>query len=296
MKSFKIRQISPDEISNIDPRPLYDGLETTVTKATYRPNEGFTAVAIKKIVLQEDYEQEKAIHSSLNHPHILKLLGYIQTDVAFSLVTVLATNGTLQEYLDKNSNDDRTQATCLQYARDIAAAVRYLHSDSVKVLHGNLTPSNILALQDGTLVVADFGCGKKIPANQHSVLCGRYFGTEYYWPPEKAKIPKESGEFTLAYDIYTLAWILYLLTTDNSTDPYANMSDGTVSTDDRVALHKENKKPEIPDTPSTKKLATLIYSCMAGKPEERPTAAQVHEILKEPGIVFRPRGNTCGVQ
>ncbi|MFI4956075.1 MAG: protein kinase family protein [Gammaproteobacteria bacterium] len=258
---------------------LADGGQAVVYKASlFRPTP--MTVALKTFNNIRDYRAELNIHLSLNHPHIIKLLGSTELGAKGSLILALATRGTLQDYLDDFKGPLRTQKKSVQYANDLTQGVYYLHSQ--RVLHGDIKPLNTLIMENGSLVINDFGFSKRIRYGCDEVVIKEKIGTTHYRPAEGYPDIGNS-RYTLGYDIYALGWILYLLTTDNDVDPY---NDEHKYASER--LHKSHKLPTIPRTASIT-LATLILSCMAKNPKERPTALQVLEVVGQENIVFRPK-------
>lgn len=89
--------------------------------------------------------------------------GGIATPVIYSLdlnnckITMEHINGqTINDYLNKIKNDKQCNDTELtKLLMDIGAIIGKMHS--LGVFHGDLTTSNILKKEDGTLVLIDFG-------------------------------------------------------------------------------------------------------------------------------------------
>lgn len=112
--------------------------------------------------------REATILQKLNHPSIVKYIGYspLSFDKSASpvIVTELASNRSLEEILnlDRKSlaNEFWNDTKKLIIIYGIAASMSYLHSQNI--LHRNLKPSNILIDELIHPKLADFGLAKNI--------------------------------------------------------------------------------------------------------------------------------------
>lgn len=137
---------------------LADGPEATVYKA-YRPTLGLL-VAIK--VLSEEASQDEAtverfqrsarITAALKHPNIVRIydvaraFGHLY--VAMDYVAGPSLEGMLQR------EGPVPLETAVAIAAQVGSALDFAHNEGV--VHGNLTPSNILLAPDGKAIVTDF--------------------------------------------------------------------------------------------------------------------------------------------
>ena len=107
---------------------------------------------------------EVNIMQKLNHPSILKFIGYspvnFKNDKDPTIITEYAENGSLQNIIDKAPNKiimNSTRRLIIIYG--IVAGMAYLHEHSI--LHNDLKPSNVLLDEKFYPKISDFGLAQK---------------------------------------------------------------------------------------------------------------------------------------
>lgn len=130
------------------------------------------------------------------------------------------------------------------------------------LVHRDVKPHNLLLGRDGVLKLGDFGIALGRDGTRLT-LAGTVLGTAAYLAPEQAR-----GEpVTAAADIYALGAVLYELLTGEPPRRVESLAD----------LHRE-KTFRIPDLEvrvptAPRELVAAVVSCLAPRPEERPTSA-----------------------
>ncbi|MFZ5479023.1 MAG: serine/threonine-protein kinase [Myxococcota bacterium] len=151
------------------------------------------------------FEREIRIHLGLQHTNIVPVLGYNITAKPPFFVMGLA-KGNLTALIPRVKGNLTLIAKVF---RQITAGVAYAHSKGV--IHRDLTPRNVLIMQDGTLAVSDFGLSCLLDRDSTVLTAiGGKLGTAAYMAPEQNGNAMDAKETA---DVYALGMMLYQLWT-----------------------------------------------------------------------------------
>ncbi|KAL6615438.1 hypothetical protein ACP70R_037708 [Stipagrostis hirtigluma subsp. patula] len=208
-------------------------------------------VAIKKskIVIQreiDDFINEIAILSQINHKNIVKILGYR-----------------------------------LRIAVEIATATVYLHSfASLPIIHRDIKSPNILLDDNLTVKLSDFGASRCIPIDQTG-LDTTVQGTYGYLDP----MYHNTGHLTEKSDLYSFGVLLIELLTRKKPVSYRSPRGHSI-VKHFVDLVSEAKLDDILDPQITREgggevidVALLAAMCVKYVDQDRPTMRQVEMTL-----------------
>jgi hypothetical protein len=150
----------------------------------------------------ERFEREAQAIARLEHPHIVRLYRYGETERLLYMAMQYVEGADLGTILDSYGREGQLMppGEALAVVRDVGAALDYAHRKDV--IHRDVKPSNILLDQGGQAYLTDFGLA--LLATTRTL--GETFGTPQYISPEQASSPADVGPQS---DLYSLGIILY---------------------------------------------------------------------------------------
>ncbi|CAO2208007.1 unnamed protein product [Urochloa humidicola] len=229
-----------------------------------------------------NFINEVAILSQINHKNIVKLLGCcLETEVPL-LVYEFISNGSLYDHLYAPvslSWRDR-----LRIAVETARALAYLHSFvSMTIIHGDIKSSNVLLNENLTVKLSEFGASRHVLVDQTGFnIKGCVHGTSSYLDPTY----DITGHLCEKCDVYSFGIVLIELLTRKKSISYRS-TQGYDLVNHFIALLSEHNLDCILDPQVNREgdgevvdVALLAKMCVKFIGEERPTMRQVEMILE----------------
>ncbi|GAA0146718.1 hypothetical protein LIER_06606 [Lithospermum erythrorhizon] len=244
-------------------------------------------VAVKKITKTEktdddrinDYLSELGIIAHINHPNANRLIGF-GTDGGLHLVFLFAQHGSLATFLhdEGKSLDWKTR---YKVAVGVAEGLEFLHYECHRrIVHRDITSSNILLTEDYEPQISDFGLSKWLPEKLAHHVVSPIEGTFGYMAPEYFM----HGIVHEKTDVFSFGVLLLELITGQR----AVCSDGqSLAMWAKPYLEKNNAKeiadPRIADTYDKVEMKRVMFTaslCIHHLPNMRPTMTKVVQFLK----------------
>lgn len=206
MENLTGKQLGPYRIVE----PLGEGGMAAVYKAFQPGVERHVALKILPSHLAKNpefvtrFKREAGMLAQLQHPHLLPVFDYGESDGYTYIVMPLLKSGTLDEMLTGKPLPD-TQIEHIM--SQLGSALDYAHSKGI--IHRDIKPSNVLIDEQGNCLLTDFGIAKMVEGQDKLTSTGTIVGTPAYMSPEHGagkSLDKRS-------DIYSLGVILFELVT-----------------------------------------------------------------------------------
>ncbi|XP_014674450.1 PREDICTED: dual specificity mitogen-activated protein kinase kinase 5-like [Priapulus caudatus] len=259
---------------------LGHGSGGTVYRAEHRPNK--LVMAVKVIPLDITPSVQKEIMSELevlykcNSPVIIDFYGAYFIENRISICT---------EFMDGGSLDRYGQIEELVVGRIAVAVVKgLLYLWSLKIMHRDVKPSNILVNTRGQIKLCDFGVSTQLVNS----IALTFIGTNAYMAPERIR----GHEYSIHSEVWSVG--ISLLEMALGRFPYESQhaSPETSVLRPLELLHRilSEEPPSPPSDLYSVLFRDFVSKCMKQNPRERPRPEQ---LMKHPLIVVNDDNNTA---
>ncbi len=260
--------------------PIGRGGMATIYRGRDMRMERTVAVKVLREVYSTDpkfvtrFQREAKAASALQHPNIVQVYDYGQSNGSYFIVMELIEGADLRRYLRSRGVLAIDRAIII--AHDVALGLGAAHRRNI--VHRDVKPQNVLVGRDGSIKLTDFGIAsvyKDINAERLTTT-GMTLGTVQYYAPEQAQ-----GEIVSpAADVYALGIVMYEMLTGRT--PFDGDTPVAVAMqhiqDAPIAPTQYN--PNIPQV-----LEDIILRCLEKVPEMRyrdgSSLARALEVLGE---------------
>ncbi|WMV23622.1 hypothetical protein MTR67_017007 [Solanum verrucosum] len=244
-------------------------------------------VAVKKITKQEkndedkvdDFLSELGIIAHINHPNAAKLIGY-SSDGGLYLVLQYLHHGSLGSLI--HGSEERLDWDIrYKVAAGIAEGLLYLHCECPKrIIHRDITASNILLTEDYEPQISDFGLAKWLPEKWVHHVVSPIEGTFGYMAREYFM----HGIVNEKTDVFAFGVLLLeLITGRRAVDSYRK----SLVLWAKPLLQKNNIKeiadPRLGDDYDVVEMKRAMFTalcCLHHLPDIRPNMKKVVQLLR----------------
>ncbi|XP_065852302.1 probable serine/threonine-protein kinase PBL11 [Euphorbia lathyris] len=257
--------------------------------AATKPGSGIV-IAVKRLN-QEGHQGHKEWLAEINylgqlqHPNLVKLIGYCFEDEHRLLVYEFMPRGSMENHLFRRGSHVQPLSWNIRIKVALGAArgLAFLHNTESKVIYRDFKTSNILLDSNYNAKLSDFGLARDGPVGDKSHVSTRVMGTYGYAAPEYLA----TGHLTAKSDVYSYGVVLLeILSGRRAIDK--NRPNGQHNLVDWAKPYLTNKRRvlRILDTriegqytlSRAQKLAALALQCLNIEPKFRP---DMDEVVKE---------------
>ncbi|PIN14607.1 Non-specific serine/threonine protein kinase [Handroanthus impetiginosus] len=188
--------------------PVYKGWIDEHTLTASKPGSG-TAVAIKNREADGQRGREKWMKeiyylSQLQHPNLVRLIGFCDKPENLILVYEFMPKGSLDNHLFGRGHQSVPWETRIKVAIGAARALSFLHDRKIQVIHRGFKSEDILLDGEFNAKLSDFSLARDGPTGDMTHVSTRIMGTYGYAAPEYIA----TGHLTAKCDVYGFGVVL----------------------------------------------------------------------------------------
>ncbi|KAI8918257.1 kinase-like domain-containing protein [Powellomyces hirtus] len=238
-----------------------------VYKGIHKPTD--TPVAIKVVDFEEsgddidEIRQEISILSELDSKWVTRYYGSYIRGTKLWIVMEYCEAGSLLDMIKTNPMSEQHVAVVM---RELLCGLEYIHRHGK--IHRDIKAANVLVTAAGDVKLADFGVSAQVTAT--ITKKNTFVGTPYWMAPEVIL----RSAYNAKADIWSLGITAWELA--NGLPPHANIHPM------RVLFIIPQQPSPVPDESFSDEFKDFIAHCLAKRPSQRPTAA---ELLRHPFIL-----------
>ncbi len=217
----------------------------------------------------EAVRRETLLSRRIAHPHIARVFDFEQDESMAAIVVEFFEGYSLARLREQRVEECFDAADLERWVAQICEALRYAHT-SLRVVHGDLKPANLLIDADGSLKVTALGIAR--------VLANALNRTTPA-PLAPASLPYQSPQRALgalpceADDIYSVGAVIYEMIT--SQPPFYRGDIATqIQSADVPSMKVRRDELQIQGAPIPPAWETAVTACLAKNAEDRPASAE----------------------
>nr|GMD53480.1 receptor-like cytosolic serine/threonine-protein kinase RBK1 [Ipomoea batatas] len=244
-------------------------------------------VAVKRITKEDkndedrigDFLSELGIIAHINHPNAAKLIGF-SADNGLHLVLQYLPHGSLALVLH-NETETLEWKIRFKVAVGVAEGLHYLHCVCQRrIIHRDITASNILLTEDYGPQISDFGLAKWLPEKWGHHVVSPIEGTFGYMAPEyfmHGIVDEKTDVF--AFGVLLLELITGRQAVDSSRQSLAMWAKPLLE-QNNIKEIADPRLGDAYDVVEMERSMSVALSCIQHLPNMRPNMKKVVEVLK----------------
>ncbi|HOE34649.1 MAG TPA: serine/threonine-protein kinase [Anaerolineaceae bacterium] len=217
---------------------------------------------------REQFLKEATVLARLDHPNLPKVSDYFSINADDYLVMDYVPGEDLRALVSRAAAEKRflDEEDVLDWARQIADALDYLHNQQPPIVHRDIKPSNLKLTPSGLVKLVDFGLVKFLAPGEVTITILQGQGTAIYTPLEQ--YGGDSLHTDRRADIYAFGGTLYHLLTNQA----------PVNVRDRFLDPKSLPSPRSLNPAISPRVEEAVLWALQLHPDDRP--ADVRAFLK----------------
>ena len=209
------------------------------------------------------FQSEAKSAASLNHPNIMRVFDWGESESTPYLVLEYLAGGSLREYL--NAGELLTESQAASLMLQVAQGLSYAHGRGY--IHRDIKPANLLFDDEARIRIADFGLARALSEAAWTEPIGTLMGTARYASPEQA-LARESDRSS---DVYSLGLVIH-----EALLGYLPFTGDTTVSLLMARIHGDVSVPE-----GTGSLKPIIESCLRLSSQERISSTDLVSQLEK---------------
>lgn len=158
--------------------------------------------------VKAQFEREATLLVKLSHENIARVFDHFVENGRNYLVLEYVEGPDLREFVRKNGA--QREGKVLEWGKQLAGTLAYLHAQTPPVVHRDVTPDNIVLSPQGKVVLIDFGAANEFVGTATGTLIGK----QSYMAPEQIR-----GKANPQSDVYGLGATLFFLINGKDPEP-----------------------------------------------------------------------------
>ncbi|MBX9668100.1 MAG: serine/threonine protein kinase [Candidatus Obscuribacterales bacterium] len=203
-------------------RILSGGGQGTAYLASVLPQTGLpdmpSQVVLKEFILPandrglkkatDNLIKEVSILRRISHPMIIRLYDFFIEDMRGYFVIEYIDGDTLRQLVARSGPIN--EAIAAKIGASLCETLSYMHQLAPPIIHGDVTPDNIMIDKSGSVRLMDFDASQELTRNKTNTVVGKHS----YMSPEQFK-----GELGESSDLYALGCTLHFMLTGLDPEP-----------------------------------------------------------------------------